>query len=549
MYFRQFPLAGNTYKRKEMKKSLIWLLTIVMAITFGALLYFQIMYLEDMVKMRDAQFSESVMRSLSATSSFLERRETLHFLEADINVIESSLYDDYGKDGTTENLKYSVESPDGTVTNYTLSTQIDQSKTDPTKIKNLTRLNDRERFGYLNGMQNVESRYRDMQEIIRSQYIYQKRLLDDVILTILTDAGSRPVIERADSTVIKNFLTSELANNGLTVPFVFAITNTRNAILYATDGYDFNATRGVYSQTLFPNTDNQYVLNVEFPTKRNYIFSSVRFIIPTLAFTLILLVVFLYTIIVAFRQKKLTEIKTDFINNMTHELKTPISTISLAGQMLSDDSVRKSPSSIKHLSEVITDESKRLRFQVEKVLQMSVLDNSTSALKFSNVDANSIISNVVNTFKIKVEKYGGSIECVLGANDSIIYVDEMQFTNIIYNLLDNAVKYMREDVEPELKITTLDRDERHLEIRVADNGIGIKKDDLKRIFDKFYRVSTGNRHDVKGFGLGLAYVKKMVTIFQGHINVESEIGKGTTFIIGLPLSQHTGDSVETEINF
>ena len=549
MYFRQFPLAGNTYKRKEMKKSLIWLLTIVMAITFGALLYFQIMYLENMVKMRDAQFSESVMRSLSATSSFLERRETLHFLEADINVIESSLYDDYGKDGTTENLKYSVESPDGTVTNYTLSTQIDQSKTDPTKIKNLTRLNDRERFGYLNGMQNVESRYRDMQEIIRSQYIYQKRLLDDVILTILTDAGSRPVIERADSTVIKNFLTSELANNGLTVPFVFAITNTRNAILYATAGYDFNATRGVYSQTLFPNTDNQYVLNVEFPTKRNYIFSSVRFIIPTLAFTLILLVVFLYTIIVAFRQKKLTEIKTDFINNMTHELKTPISTISLAGQMLSDDSVRKSPSSIKHLSEVITDESKRLRFQVEKVLQMSVLDNSTSALKFSNVDANSIISNVVNTFKIKVEKYGGSIECVLGANDSIIYVDEMQFTNIIYNLLDNAVKYMREDVEPELKITTLDRDERHLEIRVADNGIGIKKDDLKRIFDKFYRVSTGNRHDVKGFGLGLAYVKKMVTIFQGHINVESEIGKGTTFIIGLPLSQHTGDSVETEINF
>ena len=549
MYFRQFPLAGNTYKRKEMKKSLIWLLTIVMAITFGALLYFQIMYLENMVKMRDAQFSESVMRSLSATSSFLERRETLHFLEADINVIESSLYDDYGKDGTTENLKYSVESPDGTVTNYTLSTQIDQSKTDPTKIKNLTRLNDRERFGYLNGMQNVESRYRDMQEIIRSQYIYQKRLLDDVILTILTDAGSRPVIERADSTVIKNFLTSELANNGLTVPFVFAITNTRNAILYATDGYDFNATRGVYSQTLFPNTDNQYVLNVEFPTKRNYIFSSVRFIIPTLAFTLILLVVFLYTIIVAFRQKKLTEIKTDLINNMTHELKTPISTISLAGQMLSDDSVRKSPSSIKHLSEVITDESKRLRFQVEKVLQMSVLDNSTSALKFSNVDANSIISNVVNTFKIKVEKYGGSIECVLGANDSIIYVDEMQFTNIIYNLLDNAVKYMREDVEPELKITTLDRDERHLEIRVADNGIGIKKDDLKRIFDKFYRVSTGNRHDVKGFGLGLAYVKKMVTIFQGHINVESEIGKGTTFIIGLPLSQHTGDSVETEINF
>ncbi len=532
-----------------MKKSLIWLLTIVMAITFGALLYFQIMYLENMVKMRDAQFSESVMRSLSATSSYLEKQETLHFLEEDINVIESSLYDDYNGEGTTENLKYSVESPDGTVTNYTLSTQIDLSKTDPSKTSDRSRLYEREKFGFRKGMQNVESRYRNMQEIIRSQYLYQKRLLDDVILSILTEAGSRPVIERADSTLIKNYLTSELANNGLSVPFVFAITNSKDAILYATEGYDLDATKGVYSQTLFPHTDNRYVLNVEFPTKTNYIFSSVRFIIPSLAFTLILLVVFLYTIIVAFRQKKLTEIKTDFINNMTHELKTPISTISLAGQMLSDDSVRKSPASIKHLSDVITDESKRLRFQVEKVLQMSVLDNGSSALKLSNVDANNIISNVVNTFKIKVEKYGGSIDCVLDAKDSTVYVDEMHFTNIIYNLLDNAVKYMREDVEPHLRITTLDINDKRLEIRVEDNGIGIRKDDLKRIFEKFYRVPTGNRHDVKGFGLGLAYVKKMVNIFQGTINVESEPGKGTAFIIDLPLSQHDDDSEVTEITF
>ena len=227
--------------------------------------------------------------------------------------------------------------------------------------------------------------------------------------------------------------------------------------------------------------------------------------------------------------------KTDFINNMTHELKTPISTISLAALMLNDDSVRKSPSSLNHLSQVIMDESKRLRFQVEKVLQMSVFDNSGSGLKFTEVNANSIIQNVVNTFKIKVEKYGGELTTELNADDAEIKVDEMHFTNIIYNLLDNAVKYMREDEEPRLSIRTSDIGNNLLEIRISDNGIGIKKEDLKKIFDKFYRVSTGNRHDVKGFGLGLAYVKKMVAIFRGNIVVESELGKGSTFIITLPL--------------
>ena len=227
--------------------------------------------------------------------------------------------------------------------------------------------------------------------------------------------------------------------------------------------------------------------------------------------------------------------KTDFINNMTHELKTPISTISLAGQMLSDPSIRKSPTSLQHLSEVITEESKRLRVQVEKVLQMSVFDNTGSALKFTEVDANNIIANVVNTFKIKVEKYGGSLTTMLEADNAEIRVDEMQFTNVIFNLLDNAVKYMDEEREPQLEISTKDISETQLEIRIKDNGIGIKKDDLKRIFDKFFRVSTGNLHDVKGFGLGLAYVKKMITLFGGTISAESEFGKGSTFVITLPL--------------
>ncbi len=506
-----------------MKKSLIWLLTIVMSLTFGALLYFQIMYLENMVNMRDAQFSEAVMRCLSSTSSFLEKKETLHFLQEDVNIIESSLYEGTSFADSGENLKYTVESPDGTVTKYTLEAEVDRSRQDPSKM------------GFPSPTGSIESHYSNMQEVLRSQYLYQKELLNEVILSILHNSGSRPAFERADSTVIKTHFASELASNGLNVPFVFAVKSNKGSIIYATDGYTDEPSTQQYSQALFPNTDNQMRLFVEFPTKNTYIFSSVRFIIPSLAFTLILLVIFLYTIILAFRQKKLSEMKTDFVNNMTHELKTPISTISLAAQMLNDDSVRKSPASLKHLSQVITDESKRLRFQVEKVLQMSMLDNSGSGLKFTEVDANSIISNVIHTFKIKVEKYGGSISSHLDAGNAIVNVDEMHFTNIIYNLLDNAVKYMKEDSEPQLAIETRDIDSRHLEIRISDNGIGIKKEDLKKIFEKFYRVSTGNRHDVKGFGLGLAYVKKMVTIFNGTITVESELGKGSTFIITLPL--------------
>jgi len=502
-----------------MKKSLMWMLTVVMSITFVALLYFQIMYLENMVKMRQEQFTEGVMRSLNATSEFLEKQETLYFLEQDVNIIESSLYDNYDSHGDA-NLKYSVENPDGTITKYTLSSEVEIGMPQGLRFPSAT--------------QKVGTRYGTMQEVIRSQYLYQKGLLNEVILSILRDSSTRPIMERADSTVIRNCLTAELANNGVIVPFHFAVLNPSNEMVYATEGYRTETT-DYYSIPIFTNTDANYTLCVEFPTKNTYLFKSVRFIIPTLALTIILIVIFLYTLILAFRQKNLAEMKSDFINNMTHELKTPISTISLAGQMLNDPSIRKSSSSLTHLSEVIVDETKRLRFQVEKVLQLSVLDKTGSTLKFTDVNANSIIYNVVNTFKLKVEKQGGTLDARLDALDADVNVDEMQFTNVIFNLLDNALKYMKEDIEPHLEIISANLPGNRLEIKVSDNGIGIKREDAKHIFEKFYRVSTGNRHDVKGFGLGLAYVKKMIEAFGGTISVESEFGIGSVFIIILPL--------------
>ncbi len=223
---------------------------------------------------------------------------------------------------------------------------------------------------------------------------------------------------------------------------------------------------------------------------------------------------------------------------MTHEFKTPISSISLAAQMLNDPTVRKSPAMLQQISTVINDETKRLRFQVEKVLQMSMFERQKATLKIQEIDANLAIYNIVNTFKLKVEKYGGHITAHLDALDAIVDVDEMHFTNVIFNLLDNAVKYRKEDEPLDLKVCSRDIATDRLEITIADNGIGIRRDDLKKIFDKFYRVSTGNRHDVKGFGLGLAYVKKMVGELGGEISVESELNVGTKFIIILPLTKN-----------
>ncbi|MFG6397563.1 MAG: HAMP domain-containing histidine kinase, partial [Muribaculaceae bacterium] len=302
----------------------------------------------------------------------------------------------------------------------------------------------------------------------------------------------------------------------------------------------------IFVQSLFRNDPplKKNYLKVYFPSKTKYILNSVKFLIPSFIFTFILLIVFLYTIILAFRQKRLTEMKNDFINNMTHEFKTPISTISLAAQMLNDDSVRKSPTMLQHISGVINDETKRLRFQVEKVLQMSMFDKKKGTLRMQDVDANLLISNVIHTFRLKVEKYGGKIEARFDADDAIVNVDEMHFTNVIFNLLDNAVKYRKEDEPLQLAVTTRDIAQDRLEITISDNGIGIKKDDLKKIFEKFYRVSTGNRHDVKGFGLGLAYVNKMITLMGGEIKAESEPGKGSRFIIILPLLETAPDEVK-----
>ncbi|MBP2691396.1 MAG: HAMP domain-containing histidine kinase [Muribaculaceae bacterium] len=510
-----------------MKKQTIWILTILMVATFVGLLCIQILYMKNMVQMRYEQFTQGVRQSLLNVALRLEQDETRYFLDEEFYRLAATSV-------TTQRFSDGVSQDQGVKFSFTTPSGLEGDLTIKGDAQEITKIKDAEKA--------ATQSYRRLQKAYRDQYLYQKGIIDDVILNIISRASERPIVERADSAIVKRYLTQELDTIGIRVPFEYAVVNYLGTVQYKSPGYKPAAVANdnLFVQTLFANDPGgKYnYLKVYFPTKKDYIFSSISFMVPSFAFTLILLIIFVFTIIVAFRQKKLTEMKNDFINNMTHEFKTPISSISLAAQMLNDPAVRKSPAMLQQISTVINDETKRLRFQVEKVLQMSMFERQKATLKIVDLDANLAIFNIVNTFKLKVEKYGGKITARLDAMDAIVNVDEMHFTNVIFNLLDNAVKYRREDVPLNLIVSSRDISDERLEICIEDNGIGMRRDDLKKIFDKFYRVSTGNRHDVKGFGLGLAYVKKMISELGGEISVESELNVGTKFIIILPLTKN-----------
>lgn len=384
---------------------------------------------------------------------------------------------------------------------------------------------------------NSNSTSESLRDSVRQRYIYQRALLNEVVYSILYKASDKPLAERIDFRSLDSDLRAELRSNGINIDYHFYVTTSDGRCVYRCPDYSSEGDRFTYRQVLYPNDPSAQMglLYIHFPDIQSLLFSSVKFMIPAIMFTLMLLIVFIFTIWSIFRQKRLTEIKNDFINNMTHELKTPISTISLAAQMLGDASVMKSETMFKHISGVIVDETKRLRFQVEKVLQMSMFDRKAATFKRKEVDANLLVHDTVNTFRLKVEASGGKIDANLQADDAIVFVDEMHFTNVIFNLMDNAVKYKSDKRDLHLNVTTRNGSDDKLIITIEDNGIGIRREDLKKIFEKFYRVHTGNRHDVKGFGLGLAYVHNVVKALGGSIHAESEFGKGTKFIITLPL--------------
>ena len=279
--------------------------------------------------------------------------------------------------------------------------------------------------------------------------------------------------------------------------------------------------------------DETYYLSIYFPSQQSMILNSM-IVLPVMSglFLMVLVFSFFFTIYSLFRQKKLSDIKTDFVNNMTHEFKTPISTISITSEMLMKESVLKNPSKILQYAKIIFDENARLKNQVEGVLQIAVLERNDHKLKMKEHDVHEVISECSNNYKIQVSERNGRIRINFNATQHNITIDRIHFSNIINNLLDNANKYSPEN--PDIEISTHNLNGK-IQIDVRDKGIGISKENQADVFKKFHRLQTGDIHDVKGFGLGLFYVKTMVEEMGGSIDLKSELNKGSCFTLKFPL--------------
>ena len=285
------------------------------------------------------------------------------------------------------------------------------------------------------------------------------------------------------------------------------------------------------------NLSSNEILTIIVPNYKTIVYQSLRLpIISAILFTLIIITAFYLTVSTMLKQKKLSEIKNDFINNMTHEFKTPLATISLAVDALRNEKVVNDKEKMGYFSTIIKEENKRMNRQVETILKAALMDKQEVQLLMRPVHAHEIIKDVVDNFALQLEEKNGKAELLLNAENDFIEADEVHFSNLINNLIDNAIKYSKEDQPPVINITTSST-AKNFVIVIEDNGIGMNKETVKRVFEKFYRAHTGNIHNVKGFGLGLSYVKTMVEAHGGDIKVDSILGKGSTFTIELPLKK------------
>jgi two-component system phosphate regulon sensor histidine kinase PhoR len=328
-----------------------------------------------------------------------------------------------------------------------------------------------------------------------------------------------------------------MKNNGIKQPFEFCVTNIFNNPICASPGFNSS----MFSESLFtrltpPASAQPETIFLYVKEPKNYLMRQMAsMIIASILFTIIIISAFALTIRTMLRQKNISEIKSDFINNMTHELKTPLATISLAVDALNNEKVIHDTDKIRYYSGMIKEENKRMHKQVETILQAAKLEKQEDLnLNIQSLDAHAAIDKVAKNLSLQIQERQGELHLNLMANKCFIDVDEVHFSNIIFNLLDNAIKYSKE--APIISISTQDNNDM-LAIKIKDNGIGMNRETASRAFEKFYRAHTGNLHNVKGFGLGLSYVKTMVEAQDGYIKLESILGKGSTFTVNLPLSK------------
>ncbi len=519
--------------------------SIIAGITIAliGLVFIQIKWINQSYRVREEKFDQSVYLALANVARSIERTEASGYFQ-------SLGLNDFGR---SINTMYDTVQAIKTYTpNFTLVDSIGQHAmkfgvSDSSGVfvskffGSITYVKEKaEKMHLQNGDKDLASPMTPDRErhLIEMQFSKYNRLFQDLAMEFMLD--DKCLSERIKTVDLEKLVTEELKKEGIMVPYEYIVFDKWSPT--SIQG-NLNVTKeeaqatNFYSIPLFPNDlyENSGFLILNFPQKKNYIFQSMWIMLTaTGAFIFIILASFGGSFYIIYRQKKLDMLKTDFINNMTHEFKTPVATISLASQMLKNERILEDKEKILRYSNVIDEENKRLSGHIENVLQIARMDRGEFKLKLENININDLLSDICDSLDLRIQNENGKIERSLKAEQPVVKGDVFHLTNAFYNVFDNAIKYRKEE-NLLIKVSTRSSG-KGVTVTIEDNGIGISRENQKKIFEKFYRVPTGNIHNVKGFGLGLSYVKVILDAHGGDIKVSSEQGEGSRFEIFVPFS-------------
>ena len=508
-----------------------------------AIILVQVYWTHSAWKDKEEEFSLSVIQSLKTVSSQIQDRELADYIAAFERLIDSvgtpdeSNYTDiflFMDENISSNLTsfyaYGILEEDYNInlSEINLNIENEENVKDLKKVKTTTILNNDQIFNRENRFASSINKLKSVERInIFDQAKYRSAFLDY--------SSTIPIHRRVSSIELKTLLESELSTKNIKTKFEFGIYNNGLATKIKSNSYVELQTGPSYKTPIFVNDNGEspYTLVVSFPERDKYVFSSIISVAGlSILLTLFVLVVSTTAVYQIIHQKKISEIKSDFINNMSHEFKTPIATINLAIDAIKNPKTMGKASKVKDYINVIKEENNRMLSQVEDILLISQLEKGLLPIKMESVNINNIIKNSIYHVNLILQNKKGKIEVEYNAYEPNIIGNFDHLTNVLVNILDNALKYSENT--PIIKIVT-NSTEDDLQINIEDNGIGMDKSTKRLIFDKFYRKESGNIHDIKGHGLGLSYVKKIIELHKGKIELISKIKEGTKFIIKLPL--------------
>jgi Signal transduction histidine kinase len=528
-----------------MNKKQIWLLISIIFLSSVGLIFVQTIWIKNSLKIKEDELSTQLDDAIRQVIQDVQQSETLSQTERAISPFSTkSGVDPYYEDqyNIVKKTKSSIRTISKNEKIYYIDPkdtakfirQVKGSISDSSTISNI--INNAYNVKGSSEPQSADRMSFPLNDKYKKRTVFISETIDKLVRV------EEPISQRVSKQQIDSLIRIELKRRGIRIPFEFAVTDEGANVIYMTDHFVRNPKDAlpIHQQISPEGYSKTSFLHVNFPNTQSVAFRSMAMLaMVSVVLTLIIIFTFSLTLLVIFKQKKLSEIKNDFVSNMTHELKTPISTISLAAQMLQDKNIPSANKNYEYLSKIVADESKRLGFLVEKVLQMAIFDKGKLKLKAKEIDVHQIANKVGDNMQLQLNSRSAALERSLLAENHNIFADEVHITNIIANLLDNALKYSKES--PKIRLSTYNKDN-GIVIEVKDNGIGISKENLRRIFEQFYRVPTGNVHNVKGFGLGLSYVKKIVEAHGGKIWADSELGTGSTFSIYIPFKSELSNN-------